>query len=91
MTGESRELKKEKLEISIQRAQEEAEDAELLGAAMERTSHRLPSPVMLSGTEVRTGEGVFMVIAVGSRSCLGKVIDKLEQTAEETPLQKKLD
>ena len=86
MTGESRELKKEKLELALHRAREEEEDAAHRGKAPDRSSHRLPSPVMLSGTEVRTGEGVFMVIAVGSRSCLGKLIDKLDQEIEETPL-----
>lgn len=46
---------------------------------------------MLSGTQVSTGEGWFVCIVVGKNSCVGKILDKLEQNVEATPLQEKLE
>ena len=36
--------------------------------------HAIPSPIILSGTKVLTGEGKFIVIVVGDNSCVGKII-----------------
>jgi magnesium-transporting ATPase (P-type) len=59
---------------------------------MHRTSHSIPSPVLLSGTQITTGEGWFLVIVVGENSCQGKIMKTLEQKDDEdTPLQKKLE
>jgi len=44
----------------------------------------------LSGTQIETGEGWFMVIVVGKNSCVGKIFAKLSQKIELTPLQEKL-
>jgi len=56
-----------------------------------RNPHDLPSPVILSGTQVATGEGWFLVIVVGRNSCVGKIMSKLETKIETTPLQEKLE
>ena len=89
MTGESIELKKETPEGCAIR-QEEHEADEKPGA--ERDSHDLPSPVLLSGTQIQTGEGWFLITVVGKNSCVGKIKAKLEQRgAEMTPLQEKLE
>lgn len=87
MTGESLELKKGNLEMCMQRLEEfnEADDG------TERSSHELPSPILLSGTQIQTGEGWFMVIVVGKQSCVGKIMSKLSQEVEMTPLQEKLE
>jgi P-type Ca2+ transporter type 2B len=87
MTGESLELKKGNLEMCIQRLEEfnEVDDG------TERSSHELPSPVLLSGTQIQTGEGWFMVVVVGKQSCVGKIMSKLTQEVEMTPLQEKLE
>ncbi|EGR33372.1 hypothetical protein IMG5_055150 [Ichthyophthirius multifiliis] len=55
-------------------------------------SHDVPSPVILSGTKVLTGDGQLLITVVGDFSCVGK-ISKLLQTkdAEATPLQQKLE
>lgn len=59
---------------------------------MDRTAHSIPSPILLSGTQIQTGEGWFLVIVVGDDSCQGKIMKKLEEKDdEETPLQKKLE
>jgi magnesium-transporting ATPase (P-type) len=56
------------------------------------TPHDVTSPVLLSGTQVGTGEGVFIALVVGKHSCDGKIKSKLEQNSEEmTPLQVKLE
>jgi P-type Ca2+ transporter type 2B len=57
---------------------------------IERNHHDLPSPILLSGTQIQTGEGWFMVIVVGKNSCVGKIFAKLSQEIEMTPLQEKL-
>jgi magnesium-transporting ATPase (P-type) len=91
MTGESIELKKDTMELTLVRKDEhEADEKE--GDQANRDSHTLPSPLLLSGTQIQTGEGWFLVIVVGKNSCVGKIRDKLEQGgAEMTPLQEKLE
>jgi len=54
---------------------------------------KVPSPVLLSGTKIMSGEGLFVVIVVGPDSCAGKIRSKLTADEEEdgTPLQGKLE
>ena len=87
MTGESIELNKGNLELCMQRLEEFNENED----GTQRTSHELPSPILISGTQIQTGEGWFMVIVVGKNSCVGKVMGKLTQEVEMTPLQEKLE
>ena len=92
MTGESDELRKDTLENCLIRKSEK--DSEFEGhkdGAKNRTHHDLPSPVMLSGTQFATGEGWYVCIVVGNDSCVGKILSKLEQRVETTPLQDKLE
>ena len=92
MTGESIELRKESLEMCEQRLEEKVEEEKFSkGGAETRTNHDLPSPFMLSGTQIQTGDGYFMVLVVGKNSCLGKIMSKLSTKIEQTPLQEKLD
>lgn len=77
MTGESDELKKEPLSVCKYRLEEHLAEEESEGK-MDRNSHSVPSPLMLSGTQIQTGEGWFMVIVVGKNSCQGKIMESLE-------------
>eukprot|EP00357_Protocruzia_adherens_P000643 CAMPEP_0115020002 /NCGR_PEP_ID=MMETSP0216-20121206/29824_1 /TAXON_ID=223996 /ORGANISM="Protocruzia adherens, Strain Boccale" /LENGTH=1039 /DNA_ID=CAMNT_0002391669 /DNA_START=186 /DNA_END=3305 /DNA_ORIENTATION=+ len=52
---------------------------------------RQPSPFLISGSEITEGTGVMLICAVGPRSQLGKTKSKLEEEAEATPLQEKLE
>ena len=70
MTGESDELKKEALSFCLARRKEKL--AELGG------KQGGVSPVLLSGTQIATGEGWFIAIVVGKNSCDGKIKAKLE-------------
>jgi magnesium-transporting ATPase (P-type) len=90
MTGEPDELKKEPLDLCYLR-REEKETELSLQAKPTRSSHDLPSPILLSGTQIATGEGWFLAIVVGKHSCVGKILSKLESRVETTPLQKKLE
>ena len=90
MTGESDELKKESVEMCLQRQAEKNEEL-AYQKDPKKGAHDLPSPVMLSGTTVATGEGWFLCIMVGKNSCVGKILDKLESKVETTPLQEKLE
>jgi Ca2+ transporting ATPase len=48
--------------------------------------------MILSGTQITTGEGYFIVIVVGVHSCLGKIKQKLGQNnVGPTALQQKLE
>jgi magnesium-transporting ATPase (P-type) len=88
MTGESDELKKEPIEFCMKKlAEKKAELGDKKGS-----HHDVTSPILLSGTQVATGEGWFMCLVVGKNSCDGKIKAKLEQSSEEmTPLQLKLE
>lgn len=77
MTGESDELKKESLEHCKMR-QEEKDAEYAYHKDPKRNPHDIPSPVLLSGTQIATGEGYFIVIMVGKHSCVGKILGKLE-------------
>ena len=90
MTGESDEMKKEILKVCMNRIAEKQAEAGKGDNAMMR-SHELPSPLLLSGTNIAGGEGKFMCLMVGDDSCLGQIIAKLVVTPEVTPLQQKLE
>lgn len=50
-----------------------------------------PSPILISDCQITSGEGHFIVISVGSRSQKGKIMEKLTEQQEDTPLQQKLE
>lgn len=41
--------------------------------------HEVPSPVLMSGTKVLTGDGKMMIVVVGDISCIGKIRRKVNQ------------
>lgn len=93
MTGETIELKKEPFEICEQRLEEKLEEEKFPGSgkAKDRTPHDIPSPILVSGTQIQTGEGWFLVVVVGKNSCIGIIMSKLVTKIEQTPLQEKLE
>ena len=88
MTGESLACTKDTLENCIKKIKDLTEGGKDLN---ETTMKDIPSPVLLSGTFVKNGSGIFIVIAVGSISCVGKVLAELREKPTMTPLQKKLE
>ena len=54
-------------------------------------SHELPSPLLMSGTNVAAGEGRMIAIVVGKSSSLGIILETLIVRPEVTPLQHKLE
>jgi magnesium-transporting ATPase (P-type) len=82
MTGESDHLPKDTLDKCLYRRREHEADPKF-----EQTPHEVPSPVLLSGTQIQTGEGWFLAIVVGERSCEGQIMSALQDRPnEETPL-----
>lgn len=77
MTGESDELKKESL-ANCKHKQEEKDAEYAYHKDAKKNHHDVPSPLLLSGTQVVIGEGWFVVIMVGKHSCVGKILGKLE-------------
>jgi len=53
---------------------------------VEGDHHLIPSAVLLSGTKVQTGEGLFVVVMVGANSCVGKINSFVSEEVHETPL-----
>jgi hypothetical protein len=51
--------------------EEKLEEEKFQQTDIERSNHDLPSPILLSSTQIETGEGWFMVIVVGENSCVG--------------------
>lgn len=86
MTGESDEMKKDSLDKCFHKKEEK--EAEMGGKKGD--AHSCPSPIMLSGTQVTTGEGWFVAIVVGDNSAIGQIMKNLEAETEQTPLQQKL-
>lgn len=87
LTGESDHVQKETVTKCIQRQQEhEAESKDVKGP------HVIPSPILLSGTQIQTGQGWFVVIVVGNITAEGQILAAVEaKQTEVTPLQEKLD
>lgn len=89
MTGESDERRKEPLNVCLERR---AEFGEVDLKKVDKTeSHKLPSCIMLSGTDVQAGTGKMMTLMVGEFSALGEIMAKLEVRPQPTPLQEKLE
>ena len=89
MTGESDARHKETLTTCIARR---AEKGVVDYKKVDKTeSHSIPSPVLLSGTNVAGGEGKMVCIVVGDSSAIGQILSKLEKKDEDTPLQEKLE
>lgn len=88
MTGESDHLPKEGYDKCRQRQREHEGD----GKDFSRDPHACPSPVLLSGTQVQTGEGWFICVVVGEMTCEGQILASVEERSNETtPLQAKLE
>jgi len=66
MTGETLPIKKDILLKSIHVRDE-------LVKSENKDPHELPSPIMMSGSRVLSGEGKMVVISVGKFSALGKI------------------
>jgi len=91
MTGESDHLHKESMTKCLEKKAEFERDA---GPDKEKyTPHDVPSPVLLSGTQINTGEGWFLCIVVGDSTCEGQIMAAVNEnkSSEVTPLQAKLE
>lgn len=93
MTGESDDLKKDILKTcNIRREEKLAEGLGKSGAEENMSrSHELPSPLLLSGTSIASGEGRMLSIMVGDDSCVGMILKTLTFEPSPTPLQEKLE
>jgi len=88
MTGESDHLQKEGYENCLTRKAEHEAD----NKSGSNTKHDVPSPLLLSGTQIQVGDGFFICIVVGEETCEGQIMAALEDEGPaQTPLQEKLD
>ena len=88
MTGESDPVKKNILSACLDKRNQMKEEGESNTAE----KHDVPSPLLMSGTRVLSGEGKMCIIVVGEYSCVGKITSLLKGSneSEVTPLQMKL-
>lgn len=89
MTGETEPVIKNTLSECIQKRSEFL--AQNPDGPSKDNHHEIPSPIIYSGSRVLQGEGRFLVLVVGAKSCLGKIQEKLQTETESTPLQEKLE
>jgi len=83
MTGESDHFPKETVDNCNKRKFEFEQDNK--GGA--HGPHDVPSPVILSGTQIQTGQGWFVCIVVGDDTCEGQILASLSaKDPEQTPL-----
>ena len=83
LTGESNLMRKESIENCIKMQNY-------------NQGHKLPSPMVFSGTTVKEGEGWMLVLATGPNSAAGKIREHVMQNKEDeesnkTPLELKLE
>ena len=64
MTGETDAIKKGTLEYCQDKKKAQESEVE---------RHKIPSPIILSGTKVMNGVGKMVVLVVGKYSCSGKI------------------
>jgi hypothetical protein len=57
-----------------------------MAANLAHRTYEIPSPILLSGTNISGGEGKMICLMVGESSCIGIIISKLEPVSETTPL-----
>jgi len=95
MTGESDELRKDTVNNCNMRLEdknlERKQELKSGTNAKELDKHEIPSPLLLSGTNVQGGEGKFVAVMVGDMSAIGQIIKQLVTRPETTPLQNKLE
>ena len=88
MTGEGDPIRKDTLSEATRVRNEITRE----GAKNMAGAHEVPSPILMSGTRMLTGEGKCVILAVGDASCVGKINALLRsQDTEATPLQEKLE
>ncbi|EGR33929.1 hypothetical protein IMG5_030810 [Ichthyophthirius multifiliis] len=87
MTGEPDPVIKQSIIKCIQRKQEiKKQNLTHVGR------HEIPTPLMMSGTNIIEGEGIMLVIVVGPNSTQGKIDEiLLTQDDSKSPLQEKLE
>lgn len=69
MTGETDPVKKNILSFCIEKRNQLIEE----GARNTAGHHDVPSPILMSGTRILSGEGKMVVLVVGDASCVGKI------------------
>lgn len=75
MTGEAHHINKNTVTMCIKKKK----IIEINGQKNQAGKDDVPSPIMMSGTKVLTGEGKMIVIVVGQLSCNGKIRAALNQ------------
>ena len=69
MTGETDPIKKNILSACIEKRNQLLE----YGKRSTAGRHDVPSPILMSGTRILSGEGKAVVLVVGDASCVGRI------------------
>ena len=87
LTGESELISKDLIEECEKKLEKKKDDKN-------KNKNMIPSPLIFSGTSIKTGQGSFLVLRVGVNSAKGKIQQKVIANQEEnakTPLEEKLE
>ena len=83
-TGENHGIKKETLEECLKQIEASKSNERV------HKNDKLPSPIVLSGTEVKEGEGWVMAIVVGKSSVVGRILSVLSPMGNQNNLKAEL-
>jgi magnesium-transporting ATPase (P-type) len=75
MTGEGDPIHKQVLATCIKKK----DHFEKSGEKNLADKHMVPSPFLMSGTSILSGEGKMLILVVGSQSCIGKIRSLIQQ------------
>lgn len=87
LTGESNTIKKKPAKEALDYFDETALEGQDLGSQ----NTKFKDPFLISGSKILEGAATAMVTAVGVNSIHGRTMQSLDQEAEVTPLQARLD
>ena len=87
LTGESELIEKNNYEFCLKIKKT------MIDKNIKLSKHTIPTPILISGTSVKNGEGWMVALCVGPNSCKGKIKIDVEANIEasKTPLEEKLD
>ena len=93
MTGEAENIRKLSYADALELKNEylEQNPGVLIQCQATEKNLEIPSPVVLSGTNLAEGIGIMIIIAIGKNSAEGRITALIHQDPEPTPLMNKLD
>ena len=93
MTGETDALEKLSFDVCLRKRNDYIlKHPDYIKSIDAHKLHEVPSPVLLSGTAFKQGDGLMIITCIGTYSAIGRIKKTIDDNKDaETPLQKKLE